>query len=165
MNCKSFDHNVADWVKGFLSSEEAARMESHQAVCSGCAKFAALERAMSAAWKAIPEPREAPEMWPRIAARLERPEPKPRFSLWPRQLALGGSLALAGALCALVFVRMSGPAPGTKIGGGIRLAEAPTVIEMVHELQKLPDPDSEGVNSEVHDLRQQQQLVLLGGAR
>ena len=165
MNCRSFEIELADWVKGILSPEDVARMESHAATCSRCMKAEGVERTMFSAFQAIPEPREAPDLWARIAARLEEPERKPRFSLWPRQLARVGSLALAGALCGMVLIYMNPMVPVyPKIDGG-RGTVSPTVVEMVGELQKLPDPDSEGLNSEVHNLRQQQQFVLLGGAR
>ncbi len=149
MNCKIFERELADWVRGRAPQDLAARMAAHRDACASCARAEAVERTLVAAWSALPEPRSAPELWPQVAARLEQPAPAPRWSLFRPPWAIAGALA-AGALCALLFTHMPSATSTAKPFAGapshtVRKADpagVAEVISLVSQMRQLPDPDS-----------------------
>lgn len=135
MNCRHFQHHMADWVAGRLSEEQAALMETHRAVCPVCARAEEEERDLHARWHALAVPANPPDLWPRIAARLETPTPArtPRFA-FARRLALSGAVAAAGAICALLWARLE-PVPQEDA------VDEQRVVQLIGAMQQIPDPD------------------------
>src|ERR1041385_8207707 len=108
MKCNQFEIDMADWIKRRLPDEQASLMEQHAANCASCAKEAELERRIAGVWQAVPAPSHMPELWPAVAARLDRPVARPRFSFGIGRFAFAGTLA-AGAMCAVMFARINHP--------------------------------------------------------
>src|SRR5438874_1144281 len=108
MKCNQFEIDMADWIKSRLPEQQAAQMEQHAANCNACAKEAELERRLSGLWNAVPVPSQTPELWPAVAARLDRQAARPRFSFGIGRFAFAGTLA-AGAVCAVMFSHFSPP--------------------------------------------------------
>ena len=141
MSCKLFRRDLPDWLRGNVTIESGV-MEAHAADCRECAREEALERHLRGAWKSMPAPDRTPEVWPRIAAALDGHSP--RITLRPARLALGSAFAL-GAICAVLYTNMSSPvSPGVR---GPDVVGAPVNerrgVEMVQELRRIPDLDSE----------------------
>jgi hypothetical protein len=139
MKCNQFENNLADWVRQRLPEDQSSQMKQHAESCKACAKEELLERGLSAAWMSLAEPSPTPELWPKVAARMERPIARPWFGFGLGRFAMGGTLA-AGALCAVLFMRMnSGPDDRVVPPGG-----GQTVLTMVAQMRELPeaDPDS-----------------------
>lgn len=96
MNCKVFRHNVTDWVSHHLEPDQAAAMQVHQDYCADCAQVAAQERALRAAWRALPDI-QTPDISSRLHARLNVLTPARRFSFLSRPaLAIMLTFALTG---------------------------------------------------------------------
>src|SRR5437899_4814636 len=100
MKCNRFENDIADWLKERLPDEQASQMAEHAGSCAACAKSVEAERRLVKAWDRVPTPARTPELWPKVAAQLDRPAPRPRFSLGVGRFAIAGTLA-AGAVCAL----------------------------------------------------------------
>jgi len=144
MKCNQFEIDMADWVKRRLPNDKAAQMEQHAANCEACAKEAEVERRLARAWDAVPVPSETPELWPAVAARLERPVARPRFSFGIGRFAFAGTLA-AGAVCAVMFFQFNrGPQ------ANVVQTEKPTVVTMVAQMRELPEPDPESLAPDAH---------------
>ncbi len=154
MNCKQFEINAADWVKGRAPQDVAAQMAAHSASCAACGKMEASERSFLAAWQAIPMPRDAGELWPKVAARLDRQAPVRHLGLG--RLAFGGTLATV--LCVLIMFR---PVPPKEQMNGLTSSptEPTNTISMVAQMRELPDPDQEMSGVGLHSRRD----FVLGG--
>lgn len=98
MNCRAFEHQVGDWQAGLLASDRAQQMDDHRRVCAPCARAAAAEDRLRAAWRVPQSAEPPPDIWPRIAERL-RLEAAPTHGIArrPLRLALNAGL-LAGML-------------------------------------------------------------------
>src|SRR5258708_10540922 len=109
MKCNSFENDIADWLKERLPDEQASMMAEHAASCMECAETVGLERMLVKALDRVPTPSRTPELWPKVAAQLDRPTPRPRFSFGIGRFAFAGTLA-AGAVGALFFTHFIRPA-------------------------------------------------------
>ncbi len=157
MNCKQFEIEVADWVKGRAVGETAVQMERHSAGCSACARLETEERSLLAAVGRMAAPRAVEEMWPKVAARLDRQAParRPLFG----KFAFAGTLA-AGALAAVLFVKGPGPTSAPQAGiAPTNISSNGSVITMVAEMRSLPDPDQEVATVGLHNRSD----LILGG--
>ena len=142
MNCKEFERDLADWVAGRLPGERILPMESHRIACPACARAEAAERQLRALWRDLPALPEAPDIWPRLGARLRAPAPAPR-SGWASRRVLQGALATALLLWALFWMRpLSGP-PQTAPGDGPPVVDEARVVRLVAEMQRLPAFDTD----------------------
>lgn len=167
MNCKQFEIQLSDWLKGRLDAEECARMSAHKAVCAACAHSEAWERGLLTAWDTLATTRAPRELWPLVEARLAESAALPNRTPVRRwRLSLAGALS-AGALCAVFFLTRPGPVPVvTGPGSGDRLAEEPrSVLTMVADMQQLPDPDKDSVAQEPAAERVQHPDKVLYGIR
>lgn len=157
MNCKQFEIEVGDWVKGRAAGETSTQMERHSAGCSACARMEAEERSLLAAVDRMAAPKSVEEMWPQVAARLDRQVParRPLFG----KFAFAGTLA-AGALAAVLFVKGPAPVPSPQVGTAqTNIASNGSVITMVAEMRSLPDPDQEVATIGLHN----RSNLILGG--
>lgn len=145
MKCTQFEIDMADWVKRRLPENQAALMEQHAANCAACAKEAELEHRIAGAWDSVPIPSDAPELWPAVAARLDRPVARPRFSFGIGRFTFAGTLA-AGAICAVVFSYLGRPPTMTVV----QPQDQPTVVTMVAQMRELPEADPESLAPDVH---------------
>lgn len=166
MRCRAFEENLAEWVRGRLSEEEAAQMEAHRARCPACACAEALERDLVARWRDLADCEawvnaragEPADCWPRLRVRLERPVPSVRPGSLLRY-AFCGVAAAAAALYLLNLVSTP-PRPIAKVSPHIALPEAgdasrgeERVVRMAAEVQRLPDPEDMRVISASYYLR------------
>lgn len=149
MKCNQFEIDLADWVRQRLPEDASLKMERHASECASCASEAALERRMAAAWQAMPDAPPAPELWPKVAARMERPERRPWFAWNLGRLAVGGSLA-AGAVCAAFFMHFMGTPNSennTNIATGV---DEHKVVTMVAQMRELPESDPDALAPDTH---------------
>ena len=156
MKCNQFEIDMADWVKRRLPENQAVLMEQHAANCAACAKEAEMERRLAISWDAVPAPSKTPELWPAVAARLDRPAARPRFSFGIGRLAFASTLA-AGAVCAVMFFQVSRP-PHATIDQPT--ASGPTVVTMVAQMRELPEADPEALAPNAHMRRD----LMIGGS-
>src|SRR3989442_1196148 len=106
MKCNQFENDIADWLKSRLPNERASLMEQHAASCADCSKSVEFERRLMKAWDVVPVSAKTPELWPAVAAKLERPVARPRFGFGIGRFAMAGTLA-TGAVCAVLFARVN----------------------------------------------------------
>lgn len=153
MNCRHFQNHLADWVSGRLSEEQAAPMEAHRAACPACARAEREERDLRARWFTLAAPANPPDLWPRIAARLETPAPAPapRF-VFARRLVFSSAVAAAGALCAFLWVRMEPATPEEPV-------DEQRVVQLIGAMQQLPDPDTDAPGPSPWE----ESRILIGG--
>ena len=71
MNCRDFERHTADRMSRRLSPERCREMAAHQADCPACARAALAEARLRAAWRESAPPAHTPDLWPRLARRLE----------------------------------------------------------------------------------------------
>jgi len=161
MNCRKFEEQLADWVSGRLPEDRAAALEAHRALCPACAQAEKEERDLRARWLSLATPAAAPDLWPRIEARLHAPAPTPRF-VFARRLAFGGAVAAAGALCALLWVYLSSALP--HVAPPVAEADEGRVVQLVGTMQRLPDPDADIVTNEPrYSVWEERRFILMGG--
>jgi anti-sigma factor RsiW len=72
MNCRDFERDCADWIKGRLTDSQSDLMAMHESSCSNCAATARAERSILAAVRRTPEPAVPGDLWPQVLSRLER---------------------------------------------------------------------------------------------
>jgi anti-sigma factor RsiW len=164
MNCRLFRRELPDWLRGMLNESESAAMETHRAECRFCAKEEALERHLRGAWKSMPESPREPEVWPRVAAALDRPRATGRLRWRPAGLALGSAFAVMGLIALLISQNgsISGPPPNERPTTVISAAEERRVVQMVEELRRIPDLESDRMALEPPHLRNA--AVFLGAS-
>lgn len=102
MNCRTFTRLTADWLAGQLEPAQERRMADHRRACESCARLAEREESLRAAWRAAPEAI-APDLWPRLAARLgdnlpAAPVRNRRPTAWVFGAGLVAAMAAAGGL-------------------------------------------------------------------
>ena len=100
MNCREFQPQAADWLAGRLAPEHARQMDSHRKTCAACARATLTEIRLRETWRDAAAARPAvPDLWPRIARRLETPDrPAVRARLVvspPARWAFSGAAVLA----------------------------------------------------------------------
>ena len=110
MTCHALDERLDDWVDGALAAAEAREVASHLAGCVPCRERERQLRQLLAHAAALPRGvAPARDLWPGIAARIER------RSFWPalwaswRPLALAAAAAVVLGLSALLW-NGAGPA-------------------------------------------------------
>lgn len=105
MNCTQFRRNLPDWITERLEAGRQAEMIKHRAACPECARCEVVERDLRAAWQNLPAP-PAPDLWPRLHARLQAAAaPAPRSRPATR-------LAFVGSVCAALAVAIWLPFAG-----------------------------------------------------
>ena len=151
MKCKQFENDIADWLKSRLPGDRASLMEQHAASCSDCSEAVEFERRLMKAWDTVPVTYPIPELWPAIAAKLERPAARPRFGFGMGKFAFAGTLA-TGALCAVLYARISTQPP---VNPGITPSgSASNVLTMVAEMRELPEADPDSLVPGAHKRRE-----------
>ena len=68
MTCERFEELLSAYLEGELAAAERAEVESHLAVCPGCAELAGLMRETLAATAAFPEVEPSPALMARLYA-------------------------------------------------------------------------------------------------
>src|SRR5258708_33386352 len=145
MKWNSFENDMGDWLKEGLPDEQASMMAEHAASCMECAETVGLERMLVKALDRVPTPSRTPELWPKVAAQLDRPAPRPRFSFGIGKFAFAGTLA-AGAVCALFMTHFIGSSSRpTIVAPGER-----NVLTMVAQMRELPEADPEALAPDAH---------------
>lgn len=169
MKCREFDENLMDWVAGKLPEPLAAAMSEHSRLCASCARLEAQERSLRLRWQSLPDPGVPPDLWLRLAARLEqKPARRWRFALRP-VWRTGAMLAAAASLTLVVWLRFQ--APPTDRGGATGSAVPQTaasvdesrVVQMISDMQSLPDPDRDEVLAGSEHYRKDMRILLAGG--
>lgn len=190
MACRQFTRDLAEWAAGRLPADAAARMEGHRAACPACARAFAEEQSLRALFGGAAEAGPAradartPELWDRVAARIATPSPasRPARPAWvealrarqaPRALAFGGALGVAAIFGVAAWMHggaPSGPAAVSQVGpGDTQVAtSAPVdethVLQLVSEMQSMPDPDSEYTLAASGVPRREARTILFGSA-
>jgi hypothetical protein len=177
MNCRRFENELADWIGGKLPPATAELMRSHLTACSSCERVAEGERSLRAVWRDLPVA-EAPEMWPRLAARIAdaRPAPvaRPIWSSWLPSLGPSLRYGFAGVAAAMVLATIvmsrhpmvpTGPSSGgIAITGGSNPASQPNesdLIKLVSDQQALlPEADGDLAIVATPRYRQAERYVL-----
>jgi hypothetical protein len=172
MKCRDFDLYLAEWIVGRLPEGQAAEMQAHCDACTSCKRDAEDERVLRAAWQPLrspafldrsaqPDVPNTPDLWPRLSARIaalqEESAPAPIRSGWtvpqwlrmPRfvmPVAMGGALATVAIGVMLLGRPVTPPGVVEPQSGPIenaRMADENKVIQLVSDMQRMPDPDSE----------------------
>ena len=101
MNCETFRERAFDYLHGTLQGDAA--FEAHRASCAACAETLAGIRDNERVLRAARVPTAPPELWPRIAAALERDRVRPFRGLRVTSvLAAAAALLLAFSLVASI---------------------------------------------------------------
>jgi hypothetical protein len=131
---------LSELVDGELDAETMAAAEAHLAVCTSCAATVAELRAVAGRARALSDRDPVRDLWPSIAARLERHETVTSLSLWKRlrqghvvfsvpQLAAAGfALMVVSASAVWLAVGGSGaPAPGPEPAPAVAVSAPPNL--------------------------------------
>ena len=169
MKCRDFQTFLPDWIAGKLSENLAGQMLAHYAACKACSRAAEDERDLRDRWRNLPDLRETPDLWPRLAARLnalnERPAKLPFFLPRLRLYTLGGALA-AAALCAVVLW----PRPSAVVFPPDNPSQTLVppdvdeqhVVQLVSDMRQMPDPESDTSLVAPPHYRPVERSILLG---
>lgn len=143
MTCKRAEWQIADWVAGRLPADEAERVEEHCRVCARCASLAAAERSLRARFAQMEAPNRELDLWPAVAVRSSGWSPA-RPALWPRRLALGSGLAVAGLVVALALGHLTHPSVAPNTLASVSPVDEARAVRLVADTRQLPtvDPDA-----------------------
>lgn len=157
INCRRFENDLPEWIAGRLPTCVAEQMQAHSTACELCGRMADGEKSLRMAWRELPPLVEAPDLWPRLAARISEPRDAGRSRApwlawlpeWGPSLRYG--LAGVGVALALATVVMSRspltPAHLTDNGAGSnrpgRSVDESHVIQFVADRQALPFADGD----------------------
>jgi len=103
MNCHAFELQVADWLSGRLTSQDAEKMAAHKESCASCARLADTEVALRRAWSEMRTPTSTVDLWSRVEARLDQPS----FRMKARP-SFNTTYRWAAAVCALAILVPAG---------------------------------------------------------
>lgn len=193
MNCRKFEDHLAEWASGRLNTEVQDQMARHSAGCAVCAKREAAERELRVTWHqlptiatpdiasrlsarlAVPVPA-APKSslaarWNQLFGRDPYTSPRPVY----RRTVFGAGLAATG-LCGLLLWVHTRPMEPTILypvptPPGNESIVVPTaahtddqrVIQLVSEIRRLPDPDTDPFTEQPRERHRVQRLLLTGG--
>jgi ferric-dicitrate binding protein FerR (iron transport regulator) len=165
MKCRDFETLLPDWIAGRLSENAAGQMLAHYAACKTCSTAAEDERDLRNRWRSLPDLRDTPDLWPRLAARLsaqhELPARRSPFAMRLRLYTLGGALA-AAALCAVVLWPRP-PAVTVRSGDpGQTDVDEQHVVQLVSDMRRMPDPESDTSLVAPPHYRPVERSILLG---
>ncbi len=109
MTCHHFERQASDWLSRRLPPRASEEMAAHEQECGQCRRMAQAEANLRRCFQAQAMPPHTPllsglpEIWPRLALRLEAETPKThrrQTLLFPRRWAIATAVALAaGAAC------------------------------------------------------------------
>lgn len=164
MNCRKFESDLAEWMAGRLSLDQAQRMQAHQAVCAKCQRSAQEEQMLRYRWHDLPHTPDI-SLWPRLERRLAVAAPKRRIGFF-HPLAMSASAAaviLTGAFLWTYSIRHSPSAISITSPHGAMSARVNErhIVQMISSLQQLPDEESDTFFVETQRDRQAQRRVLL----
>jgi hypothetical protein len=169
MKCREFDEKLMEWVAGRLPEHLAAAMSAHSRSCASCARLEAEERGLRLRWQSLPDPGAPPDLWPRLAARLEQ-KPARRWQLRLRPVWMtGATLAAAASLTLVVWLRLQTPStvrvddPQPTVQQTASGVDEGRVVQMISDMQSLPDPDRDEVLAGSEHYRKDMRILLAGG--
>lgn len=111
MNCQGIREVSYEYLKGWLSPNDAEAVEAHLAACPACMADTRSADSSLALLKTLPEIEALPETWNKIEARLAVPAPKTRvFRFWLR-VAAAASILVAVLSFAVLFMPRTGALP------------------------------------------------------
>ncbi len=174
MNCRHFESDLPDWVSGRLPEHHATRMLAHSVSCESCSRVADGERTLLVAWREIPALPDTPNLWPRIAARLQDMQTaKPAPASWLSWLVAPSPsirYGMAGTAAAAVLLAIVMSRPTVDLPQGINPVtnngvDESHVIQLVSERQSLPDAEGDLAIGQTPRYRAAERVVLGYAAR
>lgn len=151
-DCEGASDRLPLLVRSELSSEEAAAVEAHVAICEDCAHEADVVRLVYRAQAAVPA-----ELEPRIVAAIRVRAPARRWM--PARWAMAATVAAAVVGGSIVFDRFM-PRSGTQVDGGPGFLELEDTEAMVLSWAAAEDPLLHG-SSGLHTLSLEELEILL----
>jgi hypothetical protein len=139
-------------------------MNAHHGVCKSCRQAALDERRLSLQWQKLPQAPRSVALWQRVVQRLDIPAPRQRrpvFAAW----SLGSAMAMVALLCAVLWPRLPDHRSEEAKTSGLAIAAAMDehhIVQMVSEVQQLPDAESDTFIAETQRDRQVMSRVLRG---
>jgi len=174
MKCRHFENNLPDWISGRVSEETSRQMLAHVASCASCSRMSEEERGLRSAWRALPIPAQAPDIWPQLAARIQDSEAKRAgtrsWRSWFSMPVGSVGYGLAGAvsavvILAVVYSRTSvvSPPPYTVQVNPPQIRHevaSDNYIQLVSDRYSLPDADGDLAIGRTPRYRQAERIVL-----
>ena len=136
-----------------MSDEQAFRMQAHRRACPACAQAEAAERELCALWRDLPAPSEAPDVWPRLSARLAGAAIRPGPSFWRWGGGVRMALVTGATAAAAIGVFLAARLPDAETGGtppavAEAAADERRVVSLVARMQELPRPAEDALLSQ-----------------
>jgi predicted anti-sigma-YlaC factor YlaD len=140
VKCREAGPLIADWVSGKLVPGVAPQMQEHIAACEACRAVATAETRMRDMIGSFRTEELDRDLAPDVLSRAVVPHRRTHF--WTMKRA--PAFAFAGVACAVIFLAFAFRTP---LQPKMAVADEGRVVQMVADMQQVPDAPEEGLLS------------------